>query len=75
MEHHNLTLILISGITNGTSGCIRKALELSITVAPSFPSDMARANSLENVPSTARNTTSHERAASSYNFEDMWTRG
>ncbi len=74
MEHH-LTLMLISGMTNGTSGSMRKALELSITVAPSFPSDIAFANSLEKVPSTARNTTSHKRAASNYNFQDTRRRG
>ncbi len=70
MKHHYyLTLMLISGMTKGTSGSIRKALELSITVAPSFPSEIALANSLENLPSTARNTTSHERASSNCEFE------
>lgn len=54
---------LISGTTRGTSLSYLKADELSITTAPSSPSQIALACSREKSPDTARNTTSHSRAA------------
>mmetsp|Transcript_16672 Transcript_16672/g.28679 ORF Transcript_16672/g.28679 Transcript_16672/m.28679 type:complete len:304 (-) Transcript_16672:277-1188(-) len=58
-----VTSALISGTTNGMPSLYRNADELSMTTAPSSPSQIFSAWAKEKSPSTARNTTSHSRAA------------
>jgi hypothetical protein len=58
---------LISGTTSGIPSLYRKAEELSMTTAPSAPSQIASACFRLKSPSTARNTTSHSLADDSLN--------
>ena len=56
---------LISGTTSGMPSLYRNADELSMTMAPSDPSQIASACLRLKSPSTARKTTSHSRAEDS----------